>query len=43
MAMKERERAAEEKERAKAAAKAAEPPRKPGFFSRLMERAHKPL
>ncbi len=43
LAMKERERAAEEKERAKAAAKATEPPKKPGFFSRLMERAHKPL
>ncbi len=43
MAQKERERVAEERERAKAAAKAAEPPKKPGFFSRLMERATKPL
>jgi hypothetical protein len=43
MALKERERAAEERERLKAAAKAAEPPKKPGFFARLIERAHKPL
>ncbi len=43
MAQKARERAAEEREREKSVAKAAEPPKKPGFFSRLIERAHKPL
>jgi hypothetical protein len=43
MGQKERERAAEAREREKAAAKAAEPPKKPGFFSRLMEKANKPL
>lgn len=41
LAMKEKERAAEEKARLKAA----EPPKvkKPTFFSKLMERAQKPL
>jgi hypothetical protein len=43
LAIKTREREAEEREREKAAAKAAAPPKKPGFFSRLIERAHKPL
>lgn len=41
--MKERERAAEAKARAKETTKAADPAKKPGFFSRLIERAHKPL
>lgn len=41
MSMKAREREAEEKAAAKAAK--AEAPKKPGFFSRLIERAHKPL
>jgi hypothetical protein len=40
--LKEREKREEAKAREKAA-KAAEPPKKPGFFSRLIERAHKPL
>ena len=43
LAQKEREREAEEKARAKELAKAAEPPKKPGFFSRLLEKAEKPL
>ena len=41
--MKERDRAAEAKAREKEAAKAVAPPKKPGFLSRLIERAHKPL
>ena len=40
--LKEREKRDEARAREKAA-KAAEPPKKPGFFSRLIERAHKPL
>ncbi len=40
--LKEREKREETRAREKAA-KAAEPPKKPGFFSRLIERAHKPL
>ena len=40
--LKEREKRDEARAREKAA-KAAEPPKQPGFFSRLIERAHKPL
>ena len=40
--LKEREKRDEARAREKAA-KAAEPPKKPGFFSRLIERAHTPL
>ncbi len=40
--LKEREKREEARAREKAA-KAAEPPKKPGFLSRLIERAHKPL
>lgn len=40
--VKDRERAEAERAREKAA-KAAEPPKKPGLFSRLMERATRPL
>ena len=40
--LKEREKREETRAREKAA-KAAEPPNKPGFFSRLIELAHKPL
>ena len=40
--LKERERQQEARAREKAA-KAAEPPKRPGFLSRLIERAHKPL
>jgi hypothetical protein len=40
--LKEREKREETLAREKAA-KAAEPPKKPGFLSRLIERAHKPL
>lgn len=40
--LKEREKRDEARAREKAA-KAAEPAKKPGFFSRLIERAHKPL
>jgi hypothetical protein len=36
-------RAAEEAREAAAAPKAAEPAKKPGFFSRLLEKAQKPL
>jgi hypothetical protein len=39
---KERRQQAETRTQAKAA-EAAKPPAKPGFFSRLLERAHKPL
>lgn len=39
---KRREQEAEEKARLKAATPPA-PPKKPGFFSRLIDRAHKPL
>jgi hypothetical protein len=38
LAAKERE-----KQQATVARKAAEPPKPPGFFSRLLDRAHKPL
>jgi hypothetical protein len=37
------EQAAKEREKAKAAEAAAKVPKKAGFFSRLIERAHKPL
>lgn len=40
--LKERDKREESRAREKAA-KAAEPPKKPGFLSRLIERAHKPL
>lgn len=40
--LKEREKRDEARLREKAA-KAAEPAKKPGFFSRLIERAHRPL
>jgi len=40
--LKDREREQEAREREKAA-KAAEPPKKPGILSRLLDRAHKPL
>jgi hypothetical protein len=46
LAAKERDRAKEQAEadRARAeAAKAAEPPKPPGFFRRLLDKAHKPL
>ena len=43
MAQKERERLAEERLRTREAAKAAEPEKKPGFFSRLIAKAEKPL
>ena len=43
LALKEHERESEERARAKEAAKAAAPPKKPGFFSRLLEKAEKPL
>ena len=39
---KQRQLAAEEREKQKTA-EAAKPPKKPGFFARLLERAHKPL
>jgi len=44
--LKEKEAAAEAKAKAKAEEKvreAAKPPKPPGFFARLIERAHKPL
>jgi len=43
LANKEREAQAEARAREKAAKEAAEPPKKPGFFSRLLEKASKPL
>jgi hypothetical protein len=43
LAQKNREREAEARALAKEAAKAAEPAKKPGFFSRLMAKAEKPL
>lgn len=46
LAQKERERAEEARAAEKAAAEAAKaalPPKKPGFFARLLERAQKPL
>ena len=39
---KQRLLAAEEREKQKAV-EAAKPPKKPGFFSRLLDRAHKPF
>ena len=42
LATKEREREAEAKAKAKAV-EAAKPPKPPGFFGRLLERAQKPL
>ena len=42
LAAKEREREAETKAKAKAV-EAAKPPKPPGFFGRLLERAQKPL
>ncbi|HVZ08751.1 hypothetical protein [Rhodopila sp.] len=42
LAAKEKDREAEEKARRKAEA-AAKPPKPPGFFARLIEKAHKPL
>jgi hypothetical protein len=42
LAAKERDRLAEEKAKAKAV-EAAKPAKPPGFFKRLMERAHQPL
>lgn len=42
LAAKERDRLAEEKAKAKAL-EAAKPAKPPGFFKRLLERAHKPL
>jgi hypothetical protein len=41
--MKDREKREEARAREQAAKAAAEPPKKPGFLSRLIERAHKPL
>lgn len=42
LAAKERDRQAEEKAKARAV-EAAKPPKPPGFFRRLLDRAHKPL
>ena len=42
LAAKERDRLAEEKAKAKAV-EAAKPAKPPGFFRRLLDRAHKPL
>ena len=42
LAAKERDRLAEERAKAKAM-EAAKPARPPGFFRRLLDRAHKPL
>jgi hypothetical protein len=42
LASKEREREAEAKAKLKAE-QAAKPPKPPGFFSRLLDRAHRPL
>jgi hypothetical protein len=42
LAAKNKERAAEAKARLKAD-EAAKPPKPPGFFGRLLDRAHKPL
>ncbi len=43
LAQKDRERESEAKALAKEAAKAAEPAKKPGFFSRMIARAERPL
>lgn len=40
---KERQQEETERAKAKAAAAASKTPRKPGFFGRLIERAHKPI
>lgn len=40
--LKQREQQKADKEKEKAA-KAAQPPKKPGLFARLLDRAHKPL
>lgn len=40
---KERQQEGTERAKAKAAAAASKTPRKPGFFGRLIERAHKPI
>jgi hypothetical protein len=42
LARKEKDRAAEERAREKAA-EPPKPPKPPGFFARLIERAHRPL
>jgi len=42
LASKQRQVAAEEREKQKAA-DAAKPPKKPGLIARLLDRAHKPL
>ncbi|HEY4043224.1 MAG TPA: hypothetical protein VGM32_15440 [Rhodopila sp.] len=42
LASKEREREAEEKAKQKTV-QAGKPPKPPGFFSRLVDRAHRPL
>ncbi len=42
LALKQREQEAEAKARLKLA-EAAKPPKPPGFFGRLLERAHRPL
>jgi hypothetical protein len=42
LASKQRQQEAEEKAKLKAA-EAAKPPKPPGFFARLLERAHRPL
>ena len=42
LASKQRQVAAEEREKQKAA-EATKPPKKPGLISRLLDRAHKPL
>jgi len=42
LATKEKERAQEARAREEAA-RPAPPPKKPGFFSRLLDKAHKPL
>lgn len=43
LAQKDREREAEARNLAREVAKAAEPAKKPGFFSRLIAKAEKPL
>jgi hypothetical protein len=43
LAAKEHDRKREEAARAKAAKVAAAPPKKPGFFGRLLQKAEKPL
>jgi hypothetical protein len=43
LAAKEHDRKREEAARAKAAKAAAAPPKKPGFFGRLLQKAEKPL